>query len=599
MRRFFLFLFFLNQLLALQFIHITDTHIGTASGNKNLAAFVQLMQNFPQRPDFIIHTGDITEFGSEEEFQAYSRLISSLNIPIYHTLGNHDVRWNGAGWLIGERYLANYKRNYVFTKEGILFIALDSSFPFSQYGLIDPTQLKWLRETLSKIPPQQPIIIFSHHPPLPSRNFLIGEEALFEILRPYNVVLFLTGHGHSNLTWQREGINFLMTKGLMDENTNFRLIKIENNEIEISTIDLAGKEKENNKTRFPLRRTFTQINENPKNNKFSPIKKLSSSVQADLLSYNDLIFACDWDGEVVAIKGEGQDEIWRIKCDSPIISSPAIDDGKLFVPFLNGYIRCYDCLTGKLLWETNLPQPITGHLLVEKGKVFVPAYRRIFALNERGEILWQRELDGTLEARPLVRGNILYVGAWDKKLYAINIESGDVIWQRETARSRYFSPATSSPIFWNNLLIITQPYDSSTRRGGLLALDEKGNTIWQIGGNFGYSTPVVKDDKLFIASMEGKLICVSTEGKILWSTNLSSPCFNSRPIIEKNRLYLVSFNDILYSVDINDGKIMNKKVLSTDSCCVSTPTILKEKLFIADMMGNIYAVPLSEPSSNN
>ncbi|MGC8843336.1 MAG: hypothetical protein ACP5QS_05305, partial [bacterium] len=160
-----------------------------------------------------------------------------------------------------------------------------------------------------------------HHPPLPSRNFLIGEEALFEILRPYNVVLFLTGHGHSNLTWQREGINFLMTKGLMDENTNFRLIKIENNEIEISTIHLAGKE-EDAKIRFPLRRTFTQVDENPKNNKFSPIKKLSSSVQADLLSYNDLIFACDWDGEVVAIKGEGQDEIWRIKCDSPIISSP-------------------------------------------------------------------------------------------------------------------------------------------------------------------------------------------------------------------------------------------------------------------------------------
>jgi len=593
MRKFVLVLFLICRAFALQFIHITDTHIGSANGLKNLNSFIQLMRNFPEKPDFIIHTGDVTEFGGEEEFRAYSQAISSLNIPFYHTLGNHDVRWNGAGWLLGEKYLPNYKRNYAFTNQGITFIALDSSFPFSQYGLIDPSQLAWLKDTLAKIPSEQPIIIFFHHPIMPSRNFLIGKDALLEILRPYNVVLFITGHGHSNQTWQVDGINSIMTKGLMDANTCFRFIKIRNDTIEISTYDLNGKEIPNQKFVFPLKRT--QPTSSPtKSNANSPFQKLSGAIQADLLSYNDLVIACDWAGEVVAFKRKTGEEAWRKRFDSPILTSPTINQGKLFVPFLNGFVRSFDVNNGKMLWETQLPQPITGHLTFADGKLFIPASQSLFALNEKGEVIWQRKLGGNLESRPLIKGKNLYIGAWDKNLYAINIENGEIIWQKEQARSRYYSPATCSPILWGNKLILTQPYDNSAKRGGLLALDDKGELIWQVDGNFGYSTPVIDGDRLYIASMEGNLYCVSPEGKVLWKTNLANPCFNSRPVIKGENIYIVSFNDVLLCVDKKSGKIVNKRALAKDSCCTSTPVIVEDSIIVGDMMGNLYSLPLRE-----
>jgi len=593
MRKFVLVLFLICRAFALQFIHITDTHIGSANGLKNLNSFIQLMRNFPEKPDFIIHTGDVTEFGSEEEFRAYSQAISSLNITFYHTLGNHDVRWNGAGWLLGEKYLPNYKRNYAFTNQGITFIALDSSFPFSQYGLIDPSQLAWLKDTLAKIPSEQPIIIFFHHPIMPSRNFLIGKDALLEILRPYNVVLFITGHGHSNQTWQVDGINSIMTKGLMDANTCFRFIKIRNDTIEISTYDLNGKEIPNQKFVFPLKRT--QPTSSPtKSNANSPFQKLSGAIQADLLSYNDLVIACDWAGEVVAFKRKTGEEAWRKRFDSPILTSPTINQGKLFVPFLNGFVRSFDVNNGKMLWETQLPQPITGHLTFADGKLFIPASQSLFALNEKGEVIWQRKLGGNLESRPLIKGKNLYIGAWDKNLYAINIENGEIIWQKEQARSRYYSPATCSPILWGNKLILTQPYDNSAKRGGLLALDDKGELIWQVDGNFGYSTPVIDGDRLYIASMEGNLYCVSPEGKVLWKTNLANPCFNSRPVIKGENIYIVSFNDVLLCVDKKSGKIVNKRALAKDSCCTSTPVIVEDSIIVGDMMGNLYSLPLRE-----
>lgn len=586
-------LFLICRAFALQFIHITDTHIGSANGLKNLNSFIQLLQNFPEKPDFIIHTGDVTEFGSEEEFRAYSQAISSLNIPLYHTLGNHDVRWNGAGWLMGEKYLPNYKRNYTFTKEGITFIALDSSFPFSQYGLIDPSQLAWLKDTLAKIPYEQPLIIFFHHPIIPSRNFLIGKDALLEILRPYNVVLIITGHGHSNQTWQVDGINFIMTKGLMDANTCFRFIKIRNDTIEISTYDLNGNEIQNQKFVFPLKRTLPTSSPTKSTNDFL-FQKLSGAIQADLLSYKDLIIACDWAGEVVAFKSNSKEEAWRKKFDSPILTSPTLNQGKLFVPFLNGFVRCFDADNGEMLWETKLPQPITGHLAFSEGKLFVPASQYLFALNEKGEIIWQRKLGGNLESRPLIKGRNLFIGAWDKNLYVINVENGEIVLQKEEARSRYYSPATCLPIIWNDKLILTQPYDATAKKGGLIALDDKGEAIWQVEGNFGYSTPVIEGDRLYIASMEGNLYCISQEGKILWKASLANPCFNSRPIIRGGNIYIVSFNDVTFCIDKQSGRIISKKGLAKDSCCLSTPVIVKDNIFIGDMMGNLYSLPLRE-----
>ncbi len=579
----------------LQFIHITDTHIGAGRSGENFSTFCQLIKNLPEKPDFIIHTGDVTEFGTEEEFQTYGQIISSLDIPIYHILGNHDVRWNGAGWVIAEKLFPNYKRNYFFTKEGITFIALDSSFPYSQYGIIEPSQLAWLKTTLSQLSHSQPIIFFTHHPILPSSNFLYGREALLELLKPYNVVLFLTGHGHSNRVWQVDGITFLMTQGIMDTNASFRLIRVGDGEMEISTWGLAGQERENERLRIPLRRAGEPApsrslpDEAP-----PPLLKINGAIQADLLAWDNLVFLSSWSGEVIAVDAKARKKVWERRFDSPILTSPAVEGGKLFISFLNGFLKALEIGSGKVIWETKLPQPITGRIVVHKGRLFVPANRSLFALNQKdGKILWQKELGGSLESRPFLSGDLLYIGVWDKCLYAINSENGELVWRIETARSRYFSPATSLPILWKDRLIITQPYDNTTKRGGVLALDKGGNILWQIEGNFGYSTPVVQGENLYIASMEGKLLCVSPKGEIIWSLNLGSPCFNARPLIKGDKLYLVSFNNVLFVVDVKAGKLINKVKLSRGGCCVSTPVIVGENIFIGDMMGRLYAITLS------
>ncbi len=579
---------FFTRLYALQFVHFTDTHIGSSTGGKRLTLFVQEILNMSQKPDFLIHTGDITELGREEEFRTYSQIIAPLNILIHHTLGNHDVRWNGEGWLLAQRFFPQYKRYYFFQQEGIAFFILDSSFPFSQYGLIDPTQLKWLKETLASLPPSQPIILACHHPPLPGRNFLLNAKELFQILRPYNVVLFLTGHGHSDMAWKVEGINCLMTNGLMDDDATYRVIEIKNDEITISTRQLG--EGEEGSIKLPLQRE-EQPKESPSTSDSKVFWKLDEAIQADIVSFGNKIFIGGWSGRVTALDVKSKKEIWSYRLPSPILSTPALSGDRLFAGSSDGNLCALDINDGKPLWTKKLPNGITGDLVVAGGRLIVPAGRILYALDPNsGNTIWQFQANGPFEARPAVAGEEVYIGAWDKNFYALSLRDGTLLWRKETARSIYYSPASSNPLLLGNKVIFTQPYDNSTKKGGVIALNSSsGEELWQFGGNFGYSSPVRANDNLLILSMEGELLCLSDKGTKVWSTKLGKTCFNSAPLISKDRIFVVTFDNTLFVIDRKTGQILSNRRLGEGNC-VSTPALMDNSLVVGDMQGNLYVV---------
>ena len=79
-----------------RFAHITDTHIGGGTGSDDLNRTVEDI-NRQADVDFIILSGDVTEFGSEEELLEAKSIISKLNKPYYVTPGNHDSKWSESG----------------------------------------------------------------------------------------------------------------------------------------------------------------------------------------------------------------------------------------------------------------------------------------------------------------------------------------------------------------------------------------------------------------------------------------------------------------------------------------------------------------------
>src|SRR5690606_29872407 len=79
-----------------KFAQITDTHIGGHSGEEDLRRTVEDLNN-QKDIDFVILSGDVTEFGSDEELKLAKRILDGLTLPLYIVPGNHDSNWSESG----------------------------------------------------------------------------------------------------------------------------------------------------------------------------------------------------------------------------------------------------------------------------------------------------------------------------------------------------------------------------------------------------------------------------------------------------------------------------------------------------------------------
>ena len=146
------------------FIHSSDPHVGV--GNKNHEIDAQLFTEITKlnpKPAFVVSTGDICEYGTDEEYALYQEAIKSLgDVKIYPAPGNHDVRWNPRGkegYTRGTGHPLYESWDY----ENVHFVTLDSTVLLEHWGHISQEQLNWLAEDLKKVGPDKPVVIGFHH----------------------------------------------------------------------------------------------------------------------------------------------------------------------------------------------------------------------------------------------------------------------------------------------------------------------------------------------------------------------------------------------------------------------------------------------------
>jgi 3',5'-cyclic AMP phosphodiesterase CpdA len=155
------------------FVQISDSHIGfKADANPDVAGTVsqtiELVNAMPDRPAFIMHTGDITHLSKPEEFDLAAQLLSGLKVTELHTVpGEHDVI-DGPGVEYFKRFgkASDNKGYYSFDHDGVHFIALVNVMNFKANGLgaLGNDQLAWLENDLKGRSSSMPIVVFAHMP---------------------------------------------------------------------------------------------------------------------------------------------------------------------------------------------------------------------------------------------------------------------------------------------------------------------------------------------------------------------------------------------------------------------------------------------------
>lgn len=197
-------------------LQLSDLHIREpgrlAYGRIDTAPYlreaVASIGRLPQRPDAVVITGDLTDFGRAAEYDHLRELLAPLApLPIYLLPGNHDERqqlrasFPEHAWLGTEGFV-----QYSVPVGAMQLIALDTVVPGASGGSLCAERLDWLAAQLDAHR-DRPVVIAMHHPPfrtlighMDEIGLLQGAEALEALVaRHPNVERVICGHLHRSI----------------------------------------------------------------------------------------------------------------------------------------------------------------------------------------------------------------------------------------------------------------------------------------------------------------------------------------------------------------------------------------------------------------
>lgn len=144
---------------------LSDPHIGSDGSAPALGRAVEHLMRMPARPDVVLVTGDCTDNGSPDEYARLRELLRPLTMPVYVIPGNHDDRRQLLA-VFGAQAPAALEGFVQYAVDGwpVRLIALDTNIPGQGGGALGAARLAWLEQRLAEAP-DQPSLIFMHHPP--------------------------------------------------------------------------------------------------------------------------------------------------------------------------------------------------------------------------------------------------------------------------------------------------------------------------------------------------------------------------------------------------------------------------------------------------
>jgi 3',5'-cyclic AMP phosphodiesterase CpdA len=204
---------------ALRFVQISDSHLGfTGPANnaveESFADAIKQINALPYRPEFVMHTGDLTHLSTEAQFDQVKQMMSELRTDAVYTVpGEHDSVDDG-----GEKYRKVFGANtrgagwYSFDVRGVHFINLVNTLSLERLGHLGPDQLEFVRKDLAGKSPDTPIVVFSHIPLFamyPTWGWGTDDAAaVLNMLRPFASVTCLNGHVHQLFTKTEGNVTF-------------------------------------------------------------------------------------------------------------------------------------------------------------------------------------------------------------------------------------------------------------------------------------------------------------------------------------------------------------------------------------------------------
>jgi len=231
---------------------------------------------------------------------------------------------------------------------------------------------------------------------------------------------------------------------------------------------------------------------------------------------------------------------------------------------------------------------IYGTPVVVGDLVYVGTYTgKIYAINaNRGVVRWLYpregyETVGAIVGNIVTDGQTLYFGSANGKIYALDAITGDFKWEFLTSNKIWTAPAIDKGVIY-----------AGNYGGNVYAISaETGKEIWSIKIPSAVASPVViYDNTLYFGTFDRYMYALDkANGQERWKFAAGN-WFWAAPVIKDGKIYAACLDRKLYMIDAGTGKELWQ--FTAESPLVSVPAISGKNLYTISDKGTLYKLDM-------
>lgn len=248
---------------------------------------------------------------------------------------------------------------------------------------------------------------------------------------------------------------------------------------------------------------------------------------------------------------------------------PVVAYDKVFSASRVGDVVAYDKSTGNKIWQADLSD-------VNDERSF-----------------WDSRNSALIAGGPSVGMNQVFVGTENGDIFALDAETGTLVWQVKIK-----GEVITTPAFDSGILVV------NTASGILKALDaSNGQELWKVEQDVpaltlrGISAPVIASGGVLVGTGKGELgVYILEKGQAGWTTEVGEATgstelqrvidVDSAPVVFGDKVYAISARGNLVAIELKSGRILWKRQYSS----YRQIAVYRNDIFITNTRGHVYAL---------
>lgn len=274
---------------------------------------------------------------------------------------------------------------------------------------------------------------------------------------------------------------------------------------------------------------------------------------------------------------------------------PVIRGNTVYVADASGVVQAVDTSNGKVIWSQKLNSGVISGPTVANGYVVVgtDASKIVTLKQDTGAEIWQAGLTGDVLAKPVITQNKVIAKTIDGNLYAFELDKGNRLWISEHGAPSLILKASSSPVIVDNKMALVGYSD-----GKMDAVDlQTGQVLWQRSIAFASGSsdverlvdidadPIVQGNTVILASYQGYIGALAlSDGQFVWRKPAST---FKNIIVRGSSVYMTDSNDAVWSINKQTGQV-NWKQDKLKSRGLTEPSLIAGNIVVGDKTGMLH-----------